>query len=116
MVCQKYTPYWAIIISALKASSDISVTTIQQIAQFWLADELFSQNVRQVVGAKVWTSYLSYSKSKPKITPITEVIRVRILWLGLVNLFQTFEDLESAKDKQVDIQAVRQVIDDCVTT
>jgi hypothetical protein len=30
----------------------------------------------------VWTSYLSSSKSKPKITPFEEVIRVRILWLG----------------------------------
>jgi hypothetical protein len=33
-------------------------------------------------------------------------------WLGIVNLFQTFEDLESVKDKQADIQAVRQVIDE----
>jgi hypothetical protein len=29
-----------------------------------------------------------------------------------VNLFQTFEDLESVKDKQADIQAVRQIIDE----
>ena len=33
-------------------------------------------------------------------------------WLGIVNLFQTFEDLESVKDKQADIQAVRQVLDE----
>jgi hypothetical protein len=33
-------------------------------------------------------------------------------WLGIVNLFQTFEDLESVKDKQADIQAVRQVFDE----
>jgi len=34
------------------------------------------------------------------------------IWLGIVNLFQTFEDLESVKDKQADIQAVRQVLDE----
>lgn len=33
-------------------------------------------------------------------------------WLGIVNLFQTFEDLESVKDKQADIQAVREVLDE----
>jgi hypothetical protein len=32
-------------------------------------------------------------------------------WLGLYNLFQTFDDLESVKDKQSDIQAVRQLLD-----
>mgnify|MGYP001583131018 CR=1 FL=1 len=31
-------------------------------------------------------------------------------WLGIVNLFQTFEDLESVKDKEADIKAVREVI------
>ena len=30
--------------------------------------------------------------------------------LGIVNLFQTFEDLESAKDKQVDIKALRALL------
>jgi len=29
-----------------------------------------------------------------------------------VNLFQTFEDLESVKDKEANIQAVRQVLDE----
>jgi hypothetical protein len=43
--------------------------------------------------AKVWTSYLSLSKSKPKITPYTEVIYVQISWLGIVNLFQTFVEI-----------------------
>ncbi len=33
-------------------------------------------------------------------------------WLGIKNLFQTFEDLESVKDKKADIKAVRQVIDE----
>jgi hypothetical protein len=33
-------------------------------------------------------------------------------WLGLYNLFQTFEDLESVKDKQTDILSVRQLLDD----
>jgi hypothetical protein len=32
--------------------------------------------------------------------------------VGIVNLFQTFEDLESVNDKQAEIEAVRQVIDD----
>jgi hypothetical protein len=32
-------------------------------------------------------------------------------WLGIVNLFQTFEYLGSAKDKQADIQAVHQLLD-----
>ncbi len=32
-------------------------------------------------------------------------------WLGIVNLFQTFEDLESVEDKPLDIHEVRQVID-----
>lgn len=35
-----------------------------------------------------------------------------ISWLGIVNLFQTFEDLEPVKDKQVDVEAVRQVLDE----
>jgi hypothetical protein len=42
---------------------------------------------------KVWTTYLSYPKSKPKITPFTEVIRVRILWPGLVDEFSTLSRL-----------------------
>ena len=37
-------------------------------------------------------------------------------WLGLVNLFQTFEDLESVKDNQADTQAVRQLVDEDETT
>jgi hypothetical protein len=32
-------------------------------------------------------------------------------WLGLVDIFQTFEDLESVKDKQADIKAVRKLLD-----
>jgi len=40
------------------------------------------------------------------------VFRHAYTWLEIVNLFQTFEDLESVKDKQADIQAVRQVIDE----
>jgi len=35
-----------------------------------------------------------------------------MLWLGIVNLFQTFVDLESVRDKQADIEAVRQVLDE----
>lgn len=34
------------------------------------------------------------------------------IWLGLCNLFQTFEDLDSVKDKQADTQAVRQLLDE----
>jgi hypothetical protein len=32
-------------------------------------------------------------------------------WLEIVNLFQTFDDLESAKDKHAEIQAARQVLE-----
>ena len=32
-------------------------------------------------------------------------------WLGLVDIFQTFEGLESVKDKQADIKAVRKLLD-----
>jgi|GEM_PF-5629204 len=37
-------------------------------------------------------------------------------WLGIVNLFQTFADLESVKDKPADIEAVRQMLDEHVTS
>ena len=37
-------------------------------------------------------------------------------WLGIVNLFQTFADLESVKDKQADIQELRQAIDENAST
>ncbi len=33
---------------------------------------------------KVWTTYFPYSKSKPKTTPFSEVIRVQILWLTIM--------------------------------
>jgi hypothetical protein len=33
-------------------------------------------------------------------------------WLGLCNLFQIFEELESVKDKEADIQVVREVLDE----
>ena len=32
------------------------------------------------------------------------------IWLRIMNLFQTFEDLEFVKDKQADTQAVRRLI------
>ncbi len=32
-----------------------------------------------------------------------EIDRLINVWLGIVNLFQTFEDLESIKDKHADI-------------
>jgi hypothetical protein len=34
------------------------------------------------------------------------------LWLGLYNLFQTFKDFASVKDKQANIRAVRYVFDE----
>jgi hypothetical protein len=33
-------------------------------------------------------------------------------WLGRRDLFQTFDGLESVKDKPTDIEAVRQVLDE----
>ena len=33
-------------------------------------------------------------------------------WLRIMNLFQTFADLESIKDEQADIQVVRQALDE----
>jgi len=37
---------------------------------------------------------------------------VKVIWLGIVNLFQTFEDLDKVKDKQVDIQAIRELLEE----
>jgi hypothetical protein len=34
-----------------------------------------------------------------------------ISWLGLVDMFQTFEDLESVKDKPADVKAIRKLLD-----
>lgn len=45
----------------------------------------------------------------PKSEHSTSVV---LTWLELVNLFQTFEDLESVKDKEADTQAVRRLIDE----
>ncbi len=61
---------------------------------------------------KVWTSYLSPSKSKPKITPFEEVIQVRILWLGIVNLFQTFAELDETKDNVPEVREIRELLGD----
>jgi hypothetical protein len=35
---------------------------------------------------------------------------VILSWLGLSNLFQTFEDLDSVKDKEADIVSIREVL------
>lgn len=52
---------------------------------------------------------LSKTKSQSKLLGFLSVI---IPWLGIVNLFQTFEDLDSVKDKQAETEAVRQVLDE----
>jgi len=64
------------------------------------------QNVKQ---RKVWTSYLSCSKSKLKNTLITEVITVRILWLGRWFLVQTFKEDDDRKIEQ-DIHEMRALL------
>jgi hypothetical protein len=46
------------------------------------------------------------SQSKERHLLTNEII---ITWLGLVDIFQTFEDLESVRDKPADIQAVRRL-------
>ena len=33
------------------------------------------------------------------------------LWLGLSDLFQTFEDLESVVDKEAEIASIRELLD-----
>ena len=60
---------------------------------------------------KVWTSYLSCPKSKPKNHLFSGVISVQILWLGIVDMFQTFEDLESIKDKQAETKVIQALLD-----
>jgi hypothetical protein len=64
---------------------------------------------------KVWSSYLPSGKTAKNITPFEGLYYGIIPWLGIVNLFQTFDDLESVKDKEADVQAVRQVIDEDVS-
>jgi hypothetical protein len=56
-------------------------------------------------------SHLLYEFWAKNITPFTESYHEIISWLGLVDIFQTFEDLESVKDKQADIKAVRKLLD-----
>lgn len=51
-------------------------------------------------------------KQKEAAESLNLTNEVIISWLEIVNLFQTFDDLESVKDKQADIQAVRQVLDE----
>lgn len=34
------------------------------------------------------------------------------IWLGIVNLLQTFEELDSIKDKHADTQTTRQLFDE----
>jgi hypothetical protein len=52
-------------------------------------------------------------KKRPEIRSIFWLCHELIIpWLGIVNLFQTFDDLESVKDKEADTQAVRQMLDD----
>jgi hypothetical protein len=41
---------------------------------------------------------------------------VPTLWLGRWYLFQTFEELDSVKDKQAEIKEIRHVIDDANST
>jgi len=56
------------------------------------------------------------SKSKArKAIPMACIIQhlfCNYSWLGIVNLFQTFADLESVNNKQADTQAVRQTLDE----
>jgi hypothetical protein len=58
------------------------------------------------LGAKVWTSYLSSPKSKPKNHLFSGVISVRILWLGRWFLVQTFEE-----DEDELLQDIREIKD-----
>jgi hypothetical protein len=53
-------------------------------------------------GEKVWSFFLPYGKMAKDITPFEGLYYRIISWLEICNLFQTFEDLESIKDKQAD--------------
>jgi hypothetical protein len=33
------------------------------------------------------------------------------IWLGILDMFQTFDDLESVKDKPADIRAIRELLE-----
>ena len=41
--------------------------------------------------------------------------RIKNTWLELSNLFQTFEDLESIKDKEADISSIRELLAEDIT-
>ena len=60
-------------------------------------------------GPNKFESYRPYA-SRTKKRGLAKPLFCISPWLGMVNLFQTFEDLESVKDKEADIQAVRQVL------
>lgn len=60
-------------------------------------------------GEKGWTFYLSYSKSNLKLPHFTEVFWKIISWLGLKNLFQTFEQQDLSKTEQ-EIAEIRELL------
>lgn len=45
-------------------------------------------------------------------TEITDTKSVKNIWLGLSDLFQTFEDLESVVDKEAEIANIRELLDE----
>lgn len=63
--------------------------------------------IQSGASSEVLTSYLSSSKSKPKITPFKEVIRARILWLGIECLVKTFN---GGEDQKIGLDEIKELL------
>jgi|GEM_PF-6356548 len=51
-------------------------------------------------------------KQKEALDSLNLTNEIIITWLGTVDMFQTFEDLEAVKDKRAEIQKTRKLLDD----
>lgn len=60
---------------------------------------------------EVWTSLIPYVNSKLKTPRLTGVKKVRIHWLGIRVVIQTFDD---GTDK-TDVKEIRSLLDDTAT-
>jgi hypothetical protein len=53
-------------------------------------------------------------RSSYAIGRFEEMIRVQILWLEMVNLCQTFADLDEMKDRSAEVRVIRKLLDEIV--
>ena len=60
----------------------------------------------------VWTTILSYPKSKPKTPHFTEVFLRIIPWLERMVVVQTLPEVEDEQELQQTIQEVRTLLDE----